>query len=122
MNPLATVCLAVILAFAAVCNCSGEPASPQRRIPLEHTLVGQLPLPPGAGSRGVEVLVRTEPGGGGPGVAWVLFDEHGLISHAFRETVTRVTVTAGAEVYRADAGDLPEVDQAGRIDSGWSFR
>jgi hypothetical protein len=41
MKPLATVCLAVILAFAAVCSCRGEPASPQRRMPLEHTLVGQ---------------------------------------------------------------------------------
>ena len=122
MKPLATVCLAVILAFAAVCSCSGEPVSPQRRVSLEHTLVGQLLLPPGAGSRGVEVVVRKEPGGGEPVFAWVLFDEHGLLSRTFRETVTRVTVTAGAEVYRADAGDLPEVDQAGRIDSGWSFR
>lgn len=118
MKPLATVCLAVILAFAAVCSCSGEPVSPQRRVPLEHTLVGQLLLPPGAGSRGVEVLVKTESGGGEPGIAWVLFDEHGLFSRTFRETVTRVTVTAGDEVYRADAGDLPEVDQAGRIDLG----
>jgi hypothetical protein len=48
----------------------------------------------------------------------VLFDEQGLFSHTFRETLTSISVTAGSEVYRVDAGDLPEVNQAGQIDVG----
>jgi len=79
-------------------------------------LVGQLLLPTGSGSRGVEVLVRTAPGGGEPRTTWVLFDERGLFSHTFRETLISVTVMAGSEVYRVDARDLPEVNQAGQID------
>ncbi|MBK7673243.1 MAG: hypothetical protein IPJ24_17925 [bacterium] len=118
MKSLATARLAVLLVFAAACGCRAEPASDEHRAPLEHVLVGQLLLPPGAGSRGVEVLVVTAPSGGEPGITWVLFDEQGFFSHTFTDAVTRVTVTAGAEVYRVDAEDLPEVNQAGRIDLG----
>lgn len=118
MKSLATTRLAVLLVFAAACGCRGEPASDQHRVPLEHTLVGQLLLPAGSGSRGVEILVITAPRGSEPRTAWVRFDEQGLFSHTYSETLASVTVTAGSDVYRVDAGDLPEVDQAGRIDLG----
>lgn len=115
---LATARLALLLVFAAAWGCRGEPAGDQHRVPLRHTVVGRLLLPPGSGNRGVEVLVKTTPSGSEPRVAWVLFDERGRFSHTFREKLTSVTVTAGSEVYRVDAGDLPDVDRAGRIDLG----
>lgn len=105
MKSLATACLAVLLVVAAACGCRGEPASDQHRVPLEHTLVGRLLLPTGSGSRGVEVLLRTAPSGSEPRTVWVLFDEQGLFPHTFRETLTSVTLTAGSEVYRVDAGE-----------------
>lgn len=118
MKSPATTRLVVLLVFAAACGCRAEPPSDKHSVPLEHALVGQLLLPPGAGSRGVEVLVRTAPSSGESRITWVLFDEQGLFSHTFSEAVTRVTVTAGTEVYRIDAGDLSEANQAGRIDLG----
>lgn len=113
-----TARLAVLLVFAAACGSPGEPASAQHRVPLEPTLVGQLLLPAGTGSRGVEVLVRTAPSGSEPRTAWVLFDEQGRFSHQVKEPLTSVVVTAGSEVRRVDAGDLPEVNPAGEIDLG----
>lgn len=118
MTSLATARLIALLAFVAACGCRGEPASDQRRAPLDRTLVGHVLLPPGSGSRGVEVLARTAPGGGEPHITWVLFDEHGLFSHTFSESLTSVTVTAGSEVYRVAGGELPKVNQAGQIDLG----
>jgi hypothetical protein len=118
MNLLTAARLAVLLVFAAACGCRGELESDHQRVTLEHTLVGQLLLPPGVGSRGVEVLVKTSPSGGEPRTTWVLFDDQGFFRHTFREPLTSVTVTAGSEVHGVGAQDLPVVNQAGRIDMG----
>lgn len=64
------------------------------------------------------MLVRTAPSGGEPRTVWVLFDEQGRFSQTVVEPLTSVTVTAGSEVHRVDAADLPEADQAGQIDLG----
>ncbi len=67
--------------------------------------------------------MRTAPGGGEPRTTWVPFDERGLFSHTFRETLISVTVMAGSEVYRVDARpargqsggpDRPEGDRLAR--------
>lgn len=118
MKPLATARLALLVVLAAACGLRGEPARAQFRVPIEHTLVGRLLLPPGSGSRGVEILARTEAGGSEPRTTWVLFDEQGFFSQTLRDTLTSVTVTAGGEVHRVDAGDLPDADQGRRIDLG----
>ncbi|MBK8167826.1 MAG: hypothetical protein IPK64_17920 [bacterium] len=118
MKPLATARLALPVVLAAACGLCGEPARAQFRVPIEHTLVGRLLLPPGSGSRGVEILARTEAGGREPRTTWVLFDEQGFFSQTLRDTLTSVTVTAGDEVHRVDAGDLPDADQGRRIDLG----
>lgn len=120
MTSLATARLVVVLLLSSVCGCRGVPAGDQHSAPLEHTLVGQLLLPSGSGSRGVEVLLRAAPRGGEPRTEWVLFDEQGHFSHAFRETFTSLSVMAGLgrEVYRVDAGDRPQVDRSGQIDVG----
>ncbi|NOX58712.1 MAG: hypothetical protein GXP29_07630 [Planctomycetes bacterium] len=118
MKSLATTVFAVLLVFVAACACRREPASDQHTAMSERTLVGQLLLPIGSGSRGVEVLVKVTASGGEPRVAWVLFDEQGRFAHTFRGNLTSVQVTAAAEVHRIDTEDIPEVDQAGQIDVG----
>ncbi|MEM8963192.1 MAG: S41 family peptidase, partial [Acidobacteriota bacterium] len=82
----------------------------------KHTLVGQVLLPSGSGSRGVEVLVTVRETDGDSQV-WVRFDEQGRFSQTFRGAVTSLWVTAGigAEVFRIDA---PEADEVGRVDVG----
>jgi hypothetical protein len=116
----AATLFAVLLGLAAACACGGEPARDQHATQPERTLVGQVLLPSGFGSRGVEVLVTVTGTGSDPRVVWLLFDEQGRFAHTFQESLTSVKVTAGlrAEVHRIDTEDLPEVNQAGQIDVG----
>jgi hypothetical protein len=82
-------------------------------------LVGQLLLPNGSGSRGVEVLLEVAPSAEEPRTVWVLFDDEGRFSQAFRGTLTLLQVTTGGlDVFRIDAADLPAPNEAGRIDVG----
>ena len=120
MKSLAAALFAVPLVFAAACARGGELASDQHAAPPERTLVGQLLLPSGVGSRGVEVKVMVAATGSEPRFVWLLFDEQGHFAHTFGGSLTSVTVAAGVgrEVHRIDPEDLPEVNQAGRIDVG----
>jgi hypothetical protein len=112
--------VAVLLVFVASGACRREPSSDKHTALSERTLVGQLLLPSGAGSRGIQVLVNVGASGSEPRVVWVLFDEQGHFSHTFRGSLTSVRVTAGIghRAYRIDAGDLLKVNQAGQIDVG----
>ena len=116
----AAALFAVLLVFAAACARGGEPARDQHAAQPERTLVGQVLLPSGFGSRGVEVLVTATGTGSDPRVVWLLFDEQGRFAHTFRGSLASVKVTAGVwgEVDRIDTEDLPEVNQAGQIDVG----
>jgi len=116
----AAALFAVLLVFVAACSRGGEPARDQHAVQPERTLVGQVLLPSGVGSRGVEVKVMITATGSEPRKVWVLFDEQGRFAHTFRGSLTSVKVTAGveAEVHRIDTEDLPEVNQAGQIDVG----
>ena len=118
MKSLAAAFFAVLLVLASVCACRGELANDEHAAPSERTLVGQVLLPSGLGSRGVEVVVTIAATGNEPRVAWVLFDEQGRFAYTFRGSLTSVQVTAAADVHRIDTEDLPEVDQAGQIDVG----
>ncbi len=120
MKSLGAALFAVPLVFAAAGAGGGEPASDQHDAPSERTLVGQLLLPSGVGSRGVEVTVMVAATGSEPRVVWLLFDEQGHFARTFRGSLTSVKVTAGLgrEVHRIDTEELPEVNQAGRIDVG----
>jgi hypothetical protein len=66
------------------------------------------------------VLVTVTETGSDPRVVWLLFDEQGRFAQSFRGSLTSVKVTAGIglEVYRIDAGDLPQVNQDGQVDVG----
>jgi len=120
LNSHAVARLAVLLVFAAACGCHAEPASAPHSAPLERTLVGQVLLPEGAGSRGVELLITVASPGGAPRVEWLLFDEQGRFHHTLHEQLIEVTLTAGSggNVQRLASDQLPEVDRSGRIDVG----
>jgi hypothetical protein len=115
-----TIHFAVLLVFATACARGGDPARDPHAASPERTMVGQVLLPSGSGSRGVEVLITVTGTVSDPRTVWVLFDEQGRFAHTFRGSLTDVRVTAGirAEVHRIDTEDLPEVDQADQIDLG----
>ncbi len=70
----------------------------------KQTLVGQILLPAGLGSRGVELMVKITEGGGEPSVTWVHFDTEGHFSHAFRGELTHIQIAPGIgqEVFLQD--------------------
>ena len=110
MTPRATTSIAVLLAFTTAGACRANP---------DPTLVGQLLLPDGSGSRGVEILVTVASGEREARTVWVLFDDQGHFSHPFTEPLTSVTVTTGGRaVHRLEAGALPGANKEGRIDLG----
>lgn len=110
----------VIVAIAAACACQQKPASGQYAVVPQRDLVGQVLLPLGDGSRGVEVVITVTEAGSEPRDRWLLFDEQGRFAHTFREDLISVTVSTGirAELHRIDTDELPEVHQAGQIDVG----
>jgi len=110
----------VFLVFAAACAHGGEAAREQHAASPERVMVGQVLLPSGFGSRGVEVLITVTGADSGTRTVWVLFDEQGRFAHTLRGSLTDVRITAGIgdEVHRIDTEDLPEVNRAGRIDLG----
>ena len=115
----AATLLAIVLAGAA-CEISVDG---QQAVDPERSLVGQVLLPPGTGSRGVEVVVTVAEAndpGDRPRDVWLLFDEDGRFHHTFRGSLVRVSVSTGirAELYRIEAGALPEPDQPDQIDVG----
>lgn len=120
MRFFAFTIFAVITAVAAISMCHGDPASDRGTVASEHTLVGQLLLPRGSGSRGVEVVVTVTEAGSEPHNKWLLFDEEGRFSGTFRGRITRMVVSTGlrTELHRIETKDLPEINQAGQVDVG----
>lgn len=113
-----SVCV-VISCIAAACACQEEPEGSQA-VRSRRTLVGQVLLPDGDGSRGVEVVMTVREPGGEPRDVWLLFDDQGRFAHSFRDRLVRLTVSTGirAELHRIDVDELPEADQEGEIDVG----
>jgi hypothetical protein len=110
----------VITAVAAISICHGEPASDRDAVAPEHTLVGQLLLPRGSGSRGAEVVATITEAGSKPRNKWILFDEKGRFSGTFRERLIRMVVSTGlrAELHSIETEDISEINQAGQVDVG----
>lgn len=119
-TPPAAVFLGLLLFFAAACAQSGAPAPDQHAASSERSLSGQILLPSGVGSRGVELILTVTAADSEPHRVWVLFDEQGHFTHTFHGSLTGFTVTAGLkrEVYRIDTDDLPEANKEGQIDVG----
>lgn len=102
--------------LAAACARSMDPERGRQTASIESTLVGQVLLPDGVGSRGVEVITTATEGEDRQ--RWAFFDEWGHFALTLRGGLASVRVKAGPVVHRIDAEDLPEADQAGRIDVG----
>jgi len=117
---LAVAIFAVITAVASTSLCQGEPTNNQDAESSEQALVGQLLLPPGSGSRGVEVVVTVTEAESEPRRIWILFDEEGRFSGTFPGRITRLIVSTGlrSDLYRIETEDLPEINQAGQLDVG----
>ncbi|MEE9393646.1 MAG: hypothetical protein V3W41_14180 [Planctomycetota bacterium] len=120
MKSLAAVLFALLLVFAVGFACRGGPTSDQHVTSPERVLVGQVLLPNGTGSRGVEIRATVAATDSEPRVVWVLFDEQGHFALPFRGSLTKVSVTAGpgAEVHRIVADEFPQDSRAGQIDLG----
>ncbi len=120
MRLIPVVILAFFTAIATTSVCQGEPENHQGALASELELVGQLLLPTGSGSRGVEVVATTTDAGSESRDKWILFDDAGRFSGTFRGSLSRIIVSTGlwAELHRIEAEDLPEINQAGQIDVG----
>jgi len=110
--------LAVLVSVTVACARSKETAYESRAAPTNSSLVGQLLLPGEGSSRGVEIVAQYLDTNGEAQPAWVLFDEQGRFARTFAGRLTNVRVSAGPEVHRIDAEDLPAPDRAGQIDLG----
>lgn len=86
----------------------------------ETTLVGQVLLPGGFSRRGLEVHATITTPNGESLDKWLIFNEEGRFSHAFKGRLEDITVTAGVsfEVFRIERGVLPDRNQAARVDVG----
>ena len=120
MRVLAVVIVSLLLSIPITNACSGEPFQLPQSSASEQNLVGRVLLPPGSGSRGVEVVLTVSKAGGEPQQRWVLFDDEGRFSASFNGTISRVIVSTGlrSEVHRIEADDLPEVNAAGQVELG----
>lgn len=118
MNCVTATVTTILLVSLAACARRVELRTGDGFASIESTLVGQVTLPAGSGSRGVEVQVLVSSAGDTPQRSWVLFDERGRFSHRFRGSLTRVEVSAGVVVHRIDAGELLDMHSRGRIDVG----
>jgi hypothetical protein len=102
----------LLLAMLVAAHAS-EPASR-----TGFTVVGQLLLPPGEGSRGVEVIL-TESGPQLEPRVWLFFDDEGKFARTLQGNPALIQVMAGAgrEVHRIDA-TLLDRPREGKIDLG----
>lgn len=120
MNSFASAALALALLFAAACACGGERDRALGATRPEKTVVGQILLPDGSGSRGVELLLTINAPGSEARLQWVLFDEEGHFEQVLHGSLHEVVVTSGngVDVYRVDAEELPEINRANEINLG----
>ena len=95
MRLFAFAMITVTTAVTAFSLCRGEPAHHQADPAPTKTLVGQLLLPPGSGSRGVEVVATFTEAGSEPRDQWILFDEEGRFSDTVRGHLDGVVVSNG---------------------------
>lgn len=112
-SPIHALLFAFLLAFLlAIIACA--PRVEQKSV------VGQLLLPSGVGSRGVELRLTMAAKGQEAHDVWVLFDEQGQFSNPIQETLISVTVTSGGPVviHQIATQDLPQSNPEGEIDLG----
>ena len=97
-----------------------EPGMCQQAVPSERSVAGQVLLPPGDGSRGVEIISTVALEGKQGERVWILFDEQGYFSHSFRGDLLRLSFSAGiqGELLVFEGPKLPELNESGRVEMG----
>ncbi len=114
------VLVSALVLFAGACTRGGDLQVDPQEAPHEPSLTGQLILPSGSGSRGVEILATLSSDEGESWIEWILFDDSGKFAHSLNGTLEQLEVTGGigAELYRLDKAQLPLANQSGLIDFG----
>ena len=104
--------------FAPSCVRQVEPAPEPALHATANVLVGQLVLPPGSGSRGVEVVVTSGGAEGYP--TWELFDDEGRFAHSFDVRPREVSVSTGLgpDLLNIAIDDATAVNASGELDLG----
>lgn len=120
MRPFALLSWVMVLVPTAACTHAVPPAGERDAHRAAKSLVGQLLLPPGQGSRGVEIVLTVADAAGQQRDVWLLFDEQGRFDHTLDGTPIRVSVSTGlrAELHRIDTAELPAADARGQMDVG----
>ena len=113
-------CAVAFVAVAFACVRTEEASHESRDAEVPRPLVGQLRLPDGDGSRGVEVIITTADSDAGPRETWLLFDEQGRFSHTLTDRLVGVEVSTGIrkELHRIATDELPQPDETGTVDLG----
>ena len=84
-----------------------------------ETIAGQLILPDGDGSRGVEIIATiSRKGEAEP--QWILFDDQGHFTHSFDGSLTHLELSAGidATIRNFENTAVPPATDNGKIDFG----
>lgn len=111
------VIVAVVLNLFAFA-CSRTTAVP--RATNLTSVKGRLILPPGSGTRGIQVIGTIRFDEDETADEWLILDESGGFNHEFHGELIGLRVTSGieAEIISFAADKLPVADRAGQIDFG----
>ncbi len=120
MKRFAAALPAVLMFLGTIGASPRDAAGDQRSVAPHVNLVGQVLLPDGSGSRGVEVWLALRNVDGEARERWLPVDEHGHFTAAIQGSVVRVSVVTGlrAEIHSLTAANVPQPDTAGHIDLG----
>ena len=120
MKASAAILLVTLLGLAVSCANKGEVERIIEADYSELTLIGQVLLPGGFARRGMEVHATVIEPDGQFRDTWLLFNDKGHFSHAYRGKLESLTVSVGvsAEVFRVEGEDLPKINRSGQIDMG----
>lgn len=84
-TPIRSFILGGVMGCALLgCARGGEPGTDSTVATLQRSVVGQLMLPRGRGTRGIEVCVVIAAPGNEARKVWVLLDQQGNFAHAFQ--------------------------------------
>lgn len=113
-----TLFLAITVASLLGSGCAPETNAP--KIASASSVQGRLILPPGLGSRGIQVIGTVRLDEGDTFDQWLILNEDGRFTHNYRGELIGLRITSGieADITSFDDDDLPEPDRSGQIDLG----
>lgn len=111
---------AIALVFLASCTSPTDGSGGEAPVPNPRRIGGRLLLPPGDGTRGVDVELRFSSDAENAWTKWVPPEPSGQFGRAIEQLPDSVVVTAGTgfDLLELPAASLPEPDSAGTLDLG----